>query len=81
MMATYLLNNDEYTKESAAEWEKQVLIDAIHKFNADDGSFIKEYSKYFTVDEKGNVLATGGKILNINDYTSGKLNVHFEFLS
>lgn len=39
-MATYLLNNDQFTRESAAEWEKNVLIDAIHKYNADDGSFI-----------------------------------------
>jgi uncharacterized Zn ribbon protein len=76
-MATYLLNNDEYTKESAQEWEKRVIIDAIHRFNADNGSFITEYAKYFDVDSNGNVLATGGKVLNINDYTSGKLDVHF----
>jgi hypothetical protein len=33
------------------------------------------------MDATGNVNATGGKILNINDYTSGKLNIHFEFMS
>lgn len=76
-MATYLLNNDQYTAQSAQEWEKRVLIDAIHKYNADNGSFIKEYSKYFEIDSKGNVLATGGKILNINDYTSKKLKIHY----
>jgi len=33
------------------------------------------------MDGSGNVNATGGKILNINDYTSSKLNVHFEYMS
>ena len=41
MMATYLLNNDEYTSESAQIWERDVLIDSIHKYNADNGSFIQ----------------------------------------
>jgi hypothetical protein len=81
LMATYLLNNDEYTRESAQEWEKKVIIDAIHRYNADNGSFVTEYAKYFDVDANGNVNATGGKVLNINDYTSSKLKVHFEYLS
>lgn len=55
MLATYLLNNDEYTRESAEEWEKYVLIDAIHKYNADNGSFIQEYGKYFPVSKTGEV--------------------------
>lgn len=33
------------------------------------------------MDEAGNVNATGGKVLNINDYTPSKLGVHFEFMS
>lgn len=54
-----------------------MLIDAIHKFNANNGSFIEEYSKYFKVDAYGNVNATGGKILNINNYNSSSLGIHF----
>lgn len=52
-------------------------MDTIHKFNADNGSFIEEYAKYFNLDDKGNVNATGGKILNIYDYTAAKLNIHY----
>ena len=81
MMATYLLNNDEFTRESAEIWERDVLIDAIHKYNKDDGSFIQEYSKYFNVSAKGEVEFEGGLKLNLNDYTSSKLNTHFEYLS
>lgn len=77
LMATYLLNNDPFTLESAQAWEQQVLIDAIHKFNADNGSFIEEYRKHFAVDELGNVLASGGKLLNLNDYSPQTLGVHF----
>ncbi len=47
LMATYLLNNDEFTEKSSLEWEKSVLIDSIHKFNADNGSFAEEYSRHF----------------------------------
>ena len=81
MMATYLLNNDEFTRESAEIWERDVLIDAIHKYNQDDGSFIQEYSKYFNVSAEGEVEFEGGLKLNLNDYTSSKLNTHFEYLS
>lgn len=41
MMATYLLNNDQFTQDTALVWEKEVLIDTIHKYNADNGSFIE----------------------------------------
>jgi Niemann-Pick C1 protein len=58
-----------------------VLLDSIHKYNADNGSFITEYAKHFKMDASGNVNATGGKVLNINDYTSSKLNVHFEVMA
>jgi hypothetical protein len=51
-MATYLLNND-YTKKSCEEWEKEVLIYAIHKYNAKGGSFATEYAKYFKLTLKG----------------------------
>ena len=76
LMATYLLNNDQFTQNSAMEWEKSVLIDSIHKFNADNGSFAEEYARHFDVDASGNVKATGGKILNIHEYTPSKLGVH-----
>jgi len=80
-MATYLLNNDEFTRESALTWEKEVLVDAIHKYNAANGSFEQEYAKYFPIDQNGYVNATGGKLLKIGDYSSKKLGVHFEFMS
>lgn len=80
-MATYLLNNDEFTRESAEIWERDVLIDSIHKYNADNGSFIEEYSKYFDVSPLGEVQFEGGLKLNMNDYTSSKMNTHFEYLS
>lgn len=81
LMATYLLNNDEYTGESAAAWERDVLIDSIHKFNADDGSFIQEYRKYFDVDDDGWVEFEGGLKLNLQNYTSSAISSHFEYLS
>lgn len=52
------------------------MLDTVHKFNAKDGSFEKEYSRFFDVDESGNVNATGGVTLNIYDYTAKKLGVH-----
>lgn len=58
-----------------------MLVDAIHKFNADNGSFAEEYSKYFDMDDAGNVMTTGGKLLNIHELTASKLGVHFEFMS
>ena len=33
------------------------------------------------MDSSGNVMTTGGKVLNINDYTPGKLGIHFDFMS
>lgn len=81
MMATYLLNNDPYTSRSAEEWEKNVLIDSIHKYNADNGSFIAEYSKYFDVSPSGEVEFEKGFKLNLNDYTKSKMKTHFEFLA
>lgn len=32
-MTTYLLNNDRFTQSAAKEWEKQVYIDTIKKYN------------------------------------------------
>lgn len=58
-------------------WERDVLIDAIHKYNAGNGSFEQEYAKYFTLNLNGEVNATGGKMLKISDYTTDKLNIHF----
>ena len=77
MMATYLLNKDPFTVRSAEEWEKYVVIDCIQKYNADNGSFIEEYSKYFEVSPEGEVEFEQGFKLNMHDYTKGKLKTHF----
>ncbi len=81
MSATYLLNNDKFTSEAAEAWEKDVLIDTIHKYNADNGSFIEEYKKYFPVTEDGLFHVEGGTPIDMNDVMPGKLGVHIEFMS
>ena len=53
------------------------MIDAIHRYNRDDGSFIEEYKKYFNVSDKGEIEFSEDVKLNMNDYTSSKLNTHF----
>lgn len=57
------------------------MIDSVHKYNADNGSFIEEYSKYFKVSPEGEVEFENGFKLNMNDYTAKKLKTHFEFLA
>jgi len=32
-MMTYLLNNDDFSNDQAADWEKDVFIKTIHEFN------------------------------------------------
>lgn len=58
-----------------------MLIDSIHKYNADNGSFIQEYAKYYPVSEKGEITLENGVTLNMHEYMAGKLNSHFEFMS
>lgn len=81
LMATYLLNNNDYTRESAELWERDVLMDSIHKYNSDNGSFVEEYAKHFPVSDNGNIVLEDGTILNLYDYTSSKLQAHFEFMA
>jgi Niemann-Pick C1 protein len=81
LSANFLLNNDKYTEESAEQWEKDVLIDSIHKFNADNGSFIEEYKKFFEVNENGEAIIEGGEPLKMEDFMPQKMGVSIEYLS
>lgn len=84
LMLTYLLNNDDYTKENAENWEKDVLEDILLKYNANNGSWIDECRKFFNVSADGSVEIgsdTWPLKINLNDLTGKVLNAKLQYMA